>query len=42
MPSSASKSTHVDPLWYKDAVIYELHVKPFTTATATGSAIFAD
>ena len=24
-----------DPLWYKDAVFYELHVRAFTTATTT-------
>lgn len=29
-----------DPLWYKDAVIYELHVRAFAIAMATGSAIF--
>jgi hypothetical protein len=27
-----------DPLWYKDAVIYELHVKAFYDATTTASA----
>ena len=27
-----------DPLWYKDAIIYELHVRAFATATATASA----
>ena len=30
-----------DPLWYKDAVIYELQSAPFTTATATAWAISA-
>ena len=28
-----------DPLWYKDAVFYELHVKAFLTATTTASEI---
>ncbi len=36
MPGSTKESV-TDPLWYKDAVIYELHVKTFQTA----SAIFA-
>lgn len=29
-----------DPLWYKDAVIYQVHVKSFSIPTMTGSAIF--
>ncbi len=29
-----------DLLWYKDAVIYEVHVRAFSTRTATGAAIF--
>lgn len=29
-----------DPLWYKDAVIYQVHVKSFSTPTTTGSATF--
>ena len=28
-----------DPLWYKDAIIYELHPAPSSIATAMGSAI---
>ena len=28
------RETTVDPLWYKDAVIYELHVKTFCDSTA--------
>ena len=30
-----------DPLWYKDAIIYELHVKTFFDRTATALATFA-
>ena len=30
-----------DPLWYKDAVIYQLHVKSFLMPTTTASAISA-
>ena len=30
-PGSAS-----DPLWYKDAIIYELHVKGFTADASSG------
>lgn len=29
-----------DPLWYKDAVIYQVHVKSFSTPTMTESATF--
>ncbi len=29
MPGATSATLPVDPLWYKDAVIYELHVKTF-------------
>ena len=32
--------TEKDSAWYKDAIIYELHVRPFTTATGTGSETF--
>ena len=31
---------HDDPLWYKDAVIYQAHVKRSSTATTTASATF--
>ena len=30
-----------DPTWYKDAIIYELHVKAFYDSTATASATSA-
>ncbi|MEX2547067.1 MAG: maltose alpha-D-glucosyltransferase [Chloroflexota bacterium] len=30
-----------DPLWYKDAIIYELHVRAFFDANADGSGDFA-
>ena len=36
MPTGA----HDDPLWYKDAIIYQLHVKAIATRTPTASAIF--
>ena len=39
--ASAAPSSARDPLWYKDAIIYELHVRAFTTATATASATSA-
>ena len=29
-----------DPLWYKDAIIYELHVKAFTDSNADGIGDF--
>ena len=40
MPSSASETTPVDPLWYKDAVIYELHVKTFHDSDGDGVGDF--
>src|SRR5688572_24628043 len=30
----------VDPLWYKDAVFYQLHVKTFCDSTADGTGDF--
>ena len=30
------------PTWYKDAIIYELHVRAFYDSEPTASAIFAD
>ena len=39
MPSS-SKETVSDPLWYKDAVIYELHVKTFHDSDGDGVGDF--
>ena len=35
-PGSAS-----DPLWYKDAIIYELHVRAFADGNADGVGDFA-
>ena len=29
-----------DPLWYKDAVIYQTHVKSFCDSNADGSGTF--
>jgi hypothetical protein len=29
-----------DPLWYKDAIIYQLHVKTFFDGTTTAWEIF--
>ena len=37
----ASTGTTVDPLWYKDAVIYQLHVKAFYDANGDGIGDFA-
>ncbi|MBA3387285.1 MAG: maltose alpha-D-glucosyltransferase [Chthoniobacterales bacterium] len=39
MPGSAFE-TPVDPLWYKDAVIYELHVKTFHDSNGDGIGDF--
>ena len=36
----ASASVGTDPLWYKDAVIYELHVKAFFDSNADGVGDF--
>ncbi|HSW52532.1 MAG TPA: alpha-amylase family glycosyl hydrolase, partial [Sulfuricaulis sp.] len=30
-----------DPLWYKDAIIYELHVRAFCDSNSDGSGDFA-
>jgi len=40
MPSSTKESTASDPLWYKDAVIYELHVKTFNDSDGDGIGDF--
>jgi len=32
--------TSVDPLWYKDAIIYELHVKTFCDSDGDGMGDF--
>src|SRR5438309_4543099 len=33
-------NTSIDPLWYKDAVIYELHVKTFCDSDGDGMGDF--
>jgi len=38
MPSAGSAT---EPLWYKDAIIYEVHVKAFSDSNTMGSAISA-
>ena len=38
--SDDSSRTGSDPLWYKDAVIYELHVKTFQDSTGDGMGDF--
>src|SRR6187399_568694 len=40
MPGSTSDLLPVDPLWYKDAVIYELHVKTFHDSNGDGIGDF--
>ena len=43
MPPRHKKSAlNANPLWYKDAVIYQVHVKSFAIRTAMVSAIFPD
>ncbi len=38
--SSASSTGPVDPTWYKDAVVYELHVRAFRDTDASGAGDF--
>src|SRR6059036_2386997 len=38
--SEGSEKTSIDPLWYKDAVIYELHVKTFCDSDGDGMGDF--
>jgi maltose alpha-D-glucosyltransferase/alpha-amylase len=40
MPVAANETTPVDPLWYKDAVIYQLHVKTFHDSNGDGIGDF--
>jgi len=40
MPGSATETMPVDPLWYKDAIIYELHVKTFHDSNGDGIGDF--
>jgi maltose alpha-D-glucosyltransferase/alpha-amylase len=37
--ASAAADASNDPLWYKDAIVYQAHVKSFLTRTTTASAI---
>ena len=37
--ASAAMGADSDQYWYKDAIIYELHVKSFAIATPTASEI---
>ncbi|MFN2484882.1 MAG: maltose alpha-D-glucosyltransferase [Candidatus Limnocylindria bacterium] len=39
--ASGPRSLHDDPLWFKDAIIYQLHVKAFLDATGDGMGDFA-
>jgi maltose alpha-D-glucosyltransferase / alpha-amylase len=38
---TATKTVNTDPLWYKDAVIYQLHVKSFFDSNDDGCGDFA-
>jgi maltose alpha-D-glucosyltransferase/alpha-amylase len=38
--AQADTNTFVDPLWYKDAIIYELHVKTFCDSDGDGMGDF--
>jgi len=40
MSAAANETTPVDPLWYKDAVIYQLHVKTFHDSNGDGIGDF--
>ena len=40
MPGSVSETPPLDPVWYKDAVIYELHVKTFHDSNGDGIGDF--
>ena len=40
MSGATSATLPVDPLWYKDAVIYELHVKTFSDSNGDGIGDF--
>ena len=37
---AATETSSVDPLWYKDAIIYELHVKTFHDSNGDGIGDF--
>jgi pullulanase/glycogen debranching enzyme len=38
--AAKGSETRIDPLWYKDAVIYELHVKTFCDSDGDGMGDF--
>jgi maltose alpha-D-glucosyltransferase/alpha-amylase len=40
MPAASSAELEADPLWYKDAIIYELHVKTFSDSDGDGIGDF--
>jgi maltose alpha-D-glucosyltransferase/alpha-amylase len=40
MSVAATETTPVDPLWYKDAIIYQLHVKTFHDSNGDGIGDF--
>ena len=40
MSGSPSRPGDTDPLWFKDAVIYQLHVKSFCDTTGDGTGDF--
>src|ERR687889_723576 len=40
MSGAAPETTPIDPLWYKDAVIYQLHVKTFHDSNGDGVGDF--
>src|SRR5678810_648168 len=40
MSGATSATMPVDPLWYKDAIIYELHVKTFHDSNGDGIGDF--
>ena len=40
MSGVTSATLPIDPLWYKDAVIYELHVKTFSDSNGDGIGDF--
>src|ERR1700734_2977151 len=39
-PSAKKQASATDPLWYKDAIIYELHVRAFADSNGDGIGDF--
>ena len=39
-PREEALQAHTDPLWYKDAIIYELHVRAFADSNNDGIGDF--